>query len=215
MMPLRVYFDLDGTLVDSKSEILDTLDKALIDNGFSMSDREHDIRLGPPVRQMILDAYPTNYFSEKDLDNIVSSFRRVYDASSFEKTQVFAGIDKVLRSQEILPCLLTNKPLDATYKILYAKGWSNLFDSVLVPKKENNETKESILRDLKGGLKELFIMVGDTDNDTGSAFRAGVPSIGVLWGEGTYEELITSGATLVCQNPNDLLACLKKLRYFK
>ena len=47
-------------------------------------------------------------------------------------------------------------------------------------------------------------MIGDRSFDMVGARNNGVRAIGVLWGFGTENELITAGADGLCQSPDEL-----------
>ena len=93
-MKLQLIWDLDGTLVDSEHEIITTLLKALDEVGISMMDAVSPLKIGPPLEDMI-----RNSFSEKILDHetrmeVVRVFRKIYNASDFEDTRPFKGVEE-------------------------------------------------------------------------------------------------------------------------
>ena len=51
-------------------------------------------------------------------------------------------------------------------------------------------------------------MVGDREHDVLGAARFDIPTIGVLWGYGSREELDEAGAVRVVQTPDELAAAL-------
>jgi len=53
-----------------------------------------------------------------------------------------------------------------------------------------------------------FIYVGDTSIDMKTARAAGMLAMGVRWGFRPAEELLSGGAQMLIDHPNDLLARL-------
>ncbi len=211
---MKVFYDLDGTLLDSKGEIVYTIQKALEENGFSLSDAVAPIRIGPPLQQILLNSYPDGFFKADDLDKINSSMRRIYDSSDYSMTKPYPGTEEYLIRTRFESYVLTNKPHSATDRMIEIKGWSSYFRGIFVPDSSKGESKETILRSMK--LKfpnERIVMVGDTQNDTGSADKAGVFAVGVLWGEGTKEEVSLHGKCAVAENLAELESILSELEH--
>ena len=197
---MKVFYDLDGTLLNSKREIVYTIQKALEENGFSLADAVAPIRIGPPLRQILLNSYPEGFFRPEDLDKINASLRRIYDSSDYHMTNPYPGVESYV---------LTNKPHSATDRIIEMKGWIPFFKGIYVPDSAKGENKELVLKSFKERFPaEKIVMVGDTLNDTGSAYGAGVFGIGVLWGEGTKEEISLMGKIPVAKDISELESIL-------
>ena len=209
---MKVFYDLDGTLLDSKGEIVYTIERALEENGFSIADSVHPIRIGPPLKQILLNSYPEGFFSEEDLAKVNRSLRRIYDSSDYHMTQPYPGVEELLATTPYESYVLTNKPHSATDRIVVMKGWSKYFKGVYVPDTSIGESKETILRGFKEQYpSETIVMVGDTISDTGAAQKAGVKAIGVLWGEGTKEELLPTEPIYLVDSIAELEAALNRL----
>ena len=70
-----------------------------------------------------------------------------------------------------------------------------------------------ILEELKGKKKSLILAtskpeVGDREYDIAGAKQAGMDSLGVLFGYGSYEELKRAGATYLAKTVSDILCFL-------
>jgi phosphoglycolate phosphatase len=48
-------------------------------------------------------------------------------------------------------------------------------------------------------------MVGDREHDVSGARQHGIPCIGVNWGYGSPEELLTAGAVALADSPADVV----------
>jgi len=62
----------------------------------------------------------------------------------------------------------------------------------------------------KAGVEELSsaVMIGDRMHDILGAKETGIDSIGVLYGYGDYEELNSSGASMIVESVEDLQKAL-------
>ena len=49
-----------------------------------------------------------------------------------------------------------------------------------------------------------MVMVGDRKYDVYGAAEHGIPCIGVLYGYGSREELVSAGATMLCETVSEL-----------
>ena len=70
--------------------------------------------------------------------------------------------------------------------------------------------KEDVIRYLldQTGDMDHIIMVGDTKFDVLGAKEHGIPTIGVSWGYGTVEDMVSAGATAIADTPAQLLDLL-------
>jgi phosphoglycolate phosphatase len=73
-----------------------------------------------------------------------------------------------------------------------------------------NEQKAVTIRRALGELAPgvLPVMVGDRKHDITAAHEHDIPAIGVLWGVGSEEELLSAGADRLARTPADLAVLL-------
>lgn len=215
-MKLHLIWDLDGTLVNSEPEVMATIAHALETVGLKMTDAVVPLRIGPPLPLMLRTAFPETVLSGQQLDLVIGAFRKIYDASSFEQTLPFDGVDDLIRSESYLHHIITNKPDYATRRIVEKKGWQPFVGEILTP----NTLEAEIGRQMK--KPELFdyfrrlhpewkiVGVGDMASDAVCAHQVAIPAIGVLWGTGTREELQAVGCEEIVENVKELREVLKK-----
>ena len=60
----------------------------------------------------------------------------------------------------------------------------------------------------KTGRMETVVMVGDTAFDVLGAASHGIPTIGVAWGYGQVQDMVSAGAYAIAQTPEELLSLL-------
>jgi phosphoglycolate phosphatase len=194
----HIIWDLDGTLVDSQEEILSTVKLALSDAGVNITNRKVDIEIGPPLADMLRNAFSENYLTDKKLEEIIFHFRRRYDSSNFDMTLPFPDIGSIIFDSGFVHHIVTNKPEYATKKIIKKLNWTDRIISVnttaareyMAPRER--VTKEDLIKNLIKHQKKSneFIGVGDTRNDCIAAKKNNIFAIGVLWGTGREDELV-------------------------
>lgn len=178
-----ILFDLDGTLVDSATEI-----KACMMHAWAVVSTEpfpHDrLKIGPPLRATAVMLAPGA--NEDTLDAFVAAFKSRYDTSDYALTQPFPGIVDVLdearaRGQRL--GIATNKRRIPTEAIL--KRWlAGRFDLVLCGDDGAADKAEAIR-----GTPGVVALVGDTAADVEAARAAGVRAIAVTWGYDSRADL--------------------------
>ena len=214
---LHLLWDMDGTLVDSEPEILATIEKSLATVGVKMEEAEAPLRIGPPVKTIIRNSFSEEILSDSQLDETVKAFRKIYDASDYENTLPFEGIDELMHDSNYVHHVITNKPDLATNRILERKGWSVCVIDVLTPHTLENEightmTKPELFKYCRAAYPEVpMVGIGDMALDAESAIDAKITAIGVLWGTGTRAELEAVGCTYIVNTVFEMSELIKTL----
>ena len=186
--PLHIIWDLDGTLIDSEKEVLDSLVCAVRSVGLTEDEQKAPFRVGPTVDKMLDNAFSLEILTQPKKDAVIRAFREQYDNCGFNNTLPFAGIEEILGDGRFVNHIVTNKPDLATRRIVEKLGWKRYFASIITPysfmksvddeKKPKAELFSICMADFPG---EKFVGVGDMDTDAKAAVAAGIPAIGVLW----------------------------------
>lgn len=198
-----VFFDLDGTLVDSLPGIEFSVDFCLAECGAPR--RQGDLRplIGPPIRtilqQVALDA------DAQQLSELEQVFRRSYNSEGWRQTVVHEGaIDTLarLRCADVPVFLVTNKPGVPTRHILNTFGMAGLFTEVLCrddrtpPFCSKAEMLEQLLRTHRLDPADC-VYVGDSLEDYRAARDAGVPVALVTHGYGALQQSGLEGCSML------------------
>ena len=181
-----------------------------------MMDAVSPLKIGPPLEDMI-----RNSFSEKILDHetmmeVVRVFRKIYNASDFEDTRPFKGVEELIWDDRYVHCIITNKPRCATCRIIEKKGWCDRIVEVFTPDMLLQSTGHQMKKIEMFQLfrtkhpKEGLVSIGDMASDAQCAKVIGIPAIGVLWGAGTKEELIHAKCDDIATDVNELKRILTK-----
>ncbi|GAA1057865.1 phosphatase [Agromyces luteolus] len=208
-----VLFDLDGTIIDSASEIMDSLAHMFTEMGVPVPDRE-TLRsyVGPPL----LDSLRmTAGFSDVDAWEALNVYRDHYDDHLLH-SPVFPGVEGVLQAVQAagLPiALATSKPESMARAVLAHTGLERYFTVIAgASDDEERSTKADVvaeaLRRLDGlGLDTSdAVMVGDRGYDALGAAAHEIPTILVEWGYGSPAE--AADAIAVVHSADQLRALL-------
>lgn len=206
-----VFFDLDGTLVDSAPGIIESVKYALSSLGIN-EEREEALNsfIGPPL----FDAFTKNYNLSKDIaDRAVEKYRENYNGNgAMKKFTVYPGVEnmlKYLNDAGIKVCLATAKPKEYAQKMLESVDFIKYFYFINGASfDESKRTKSAVIKDTidtNNFDKSKIVMVGDRENDITGALKNDIASIGVLYGYGDEKELQDAGCRTICKTPEDVV----------
>jgi phosphoglycolate phosphatase-like HAD superfamily hydrolase len=195
-----IVFDLDGTLVDSDSEIIGAMDHAWRETERGAFPRER-FRVGPPLMSIV------KMLGAARPDALAAAFRARYDASDFAETRPFPGIIDVLEGLGASKvAIATNKRRAPTEKILarwFAGRFARVACSDALDGMAGTYSKAAMVRALGGE-----VLVGDTVADIEAAREAGVRAIAVTWGYDPAEILEKAAPDALIREPSRLLGAL-------
>ena len=213
MIYKAVLFDLDGTLLDTREDVGDAMNRVLESKGFpTHTTEDYGTFLGSGARALVVRALPENYRDEATISESLDVFRLDYQENCTVKTAAYPGIPELLDklvARGIKIGILTNKPDDTTLVCVRDLLAQWPFD-VVIGHRDGQPTKPN-----PGGALEAaqrmevapgeVLYVGDTEVDMETAQRAGMAPIGVAWGFREAQVLEMSGAQAVISEPQDLL----------
>ena len=211
-MTKAIVFDLDGTLLDTLTDLAASTNYALRSCGMS----EHsidDVRrfVGNGVRMLMTRAVPDGE-SNPRFDEAFSVFRQHYMQHCLDTTCPYPGIMEALarlKEKGMMLAIVSNKMQAATEE-LRLHFFSQYIDvaigeSAAIRKKPAPDTVNEALRQL-GISHEEAIYVGDSDVDIDTARAAMMPCASVLWGFRDRQFLLNHGATRLLSSPEELLS---------
>ena len=190
-----VLFDLDGTIVDSASDITASLAHMFGAMGLPVpSDDVLRSYVGPPL----LDSLRmTAGFAEADAWRALNVYRDHY-VDHVLNSPVFPGVAGVLErlhAAGVPIALATSKPESMARAVLDHAGLSQYFTVIAgATEDEERSTKADVVAEALRRLRARGIdttdsvMVGDRGYDTLGAAANGVPTILVEWGYGSPAE---------------------------
>ena len=204
---VNVLFDLDGTLTNPREGIVACLKYALTGMGHSCpADSELEQFIGPPLHESL--AILLGSPDATQINSAVELFRRRFSSQGMFENTLYPGIHSALttlRGRGAVLFVATSKPQIFAERIVEHFGLKNYFRAVYGSELDGTRSDKSHL--IEHVLKAESLssrstcMVGDRAHDILGAKAHGVFSIGVLWGYGSYDELVTAGATVLCEEP--------------
>jgi len=185
-------FDLDGTLIDSKLDLVNSVNFMLLEmqrEVLPLATVASYIGHGAP--RLVADALGPEA-AEADRKRGLEIFLAYYSEHNLDATRAYAGVVEGLQSLQDHPmAVLTNKPAKISVKILEALGLLKYFRAVyggdtFEKKKPDPAGALAILKNLGADPRESA-MVGDSDVDIKTARNAGMFAIGVNYGFGQHD----------------------------
>ena len=193
MATMELYFDLDGTLVDSADGILASLEAALAAFGLQPAVALDRGLIVPPLRQTL--QFVAAGTDPCLLDGLVAAFKAHYDRQGCLATRPYPGVDQMLAawaSQGHRMRVVTNKRLAPALSILRALGLDTLFVGIhaLDETDPPAPSKADLLTRVVGQSKtrQMGLMVGDSPDDGRAALANKMPFIFAEYGYGRMDE---------------------------
>ena len=192
MLKPIIVFDLDGTLVDTAPDLLESLNHCLKAGDLPDADPAKLRRyVGHGARVMINKAYTGHgkELSEQELDELVALFLEHYSSNMPGAARVFPGGMEAIerfadRGYRLAIC--TNKFEGLSVKLLEGMGIADRFvsicgsDTFSFRKPDPRHLTQTILR--AGGDLDRAVMIGDSKTDVDTAKAAGIPVVAVDFG---------------------------------
>lgn len=187
-----IVFDLDGTLVDTAPDLLDSLNHTLDTGGVARTDAAGFRQfVGHGGRVMIERAYQAQRkaLPLDEHDRLYALFLEHYGANVPGQSRPYPGVIETLDRFRVAGYLLavcTNKTEDLSKRLLVALGMSGYFaaicgqDSFAFRKPDPRHLSETVK--LAGGDAARAVMVGDSRTDIDTAKAAGIPVVAVDFG---------------------------------
>jgi phosphoglycolate phosphatase len=187
-----LIFDLDGTLIDSKQDLILSVNAMLRETGrapLSEDTISGYIGQGAPVlvRRALGDAA-----SEEEAKRALEFFLRYYEEHRMEHTRAYPGVAEGLAALDGYPlAVLTNKPVRISRRILDDLGLASFFRAIyggnsFETKKPDPLGTLAILGEF-GVEPRDALLVGDSEIDVQTARNAGTWAASVTYGFGTHD----------------------------
>ena len=217
-----VIFDLDGTLLNTISDLAYSTNYALKQNGFPGHPIEaYKFFIGNGINKLFERALPEDEKTDSNVARIREAFLPYYDEHNADYTKPYEGIYellKTLQSKDYMLAVASNKYQSATQKLISSIFPDILFTAVFgqrdgVPVKPDPAIVNDILK-IAGVLPEEAVYVGDSGVDMQTAANSGIISVGVTWGFRPREELEAAGAVIIADTATEILGIISNLENY-
>lgn len=205
-----VIFDLDGTLLNTLSDLTDAINHTLSIHGFPPRTQKEIRRfLGNGSLHLIASALPSGTDAGV-VEQVHADYLVWYHSHAAIKTAPYEGICPLLDELKrlgISVAVVSNKG-DRQVKLLTKKYFPQI--ELAVGERDGIRRKphpDSIFEVMKilGSTPESTLFVGDSEVDLQTARNAGVRAVAVGWGFRDKEELTPYSPALFLNHPLDLL----------
>jgi pyrophosphatase PpaX len=203
-----IFFDLDGTIVDSRDAYVEAARTAFQAMGLEPPEAEDALEIPRRLEQN----QPINDIVKGDTHKFLAIYLRTYYAISAEKTKPIPGIATTLEtlSKKAKLALITMRsvPKDAIIKELEHFGIAKHFTHIVtaLDTRKPKPSPEALIKTVKALDVQMCdcIIVGDSINDIRAGKTAGAKTIAVLSGLFTRQELANEHPDLILENATKL-----------
>lgn len=208
-----VIFDLDGTLLDTLSDLTNSANAAAAQYGFTAHSREEICGfVGNGIRRLVQQLVPGGE-DNPEFECVYDAFREHYGAHCLDETEPYPGIMSLLdwlKKEGYRTAIVSNKA-DFAVRKLKDVYFAELVD-VAIGERDGCRKKpapDSVWQALQeiGVPRERAVYVGDSDVDIVTAQNARTDCISVSWGFRSRQFLLDHGAA-----PENIAANVRELK---
>ncbi len=192
MTTRTIVFDLDGTLVDTAPDLIDSLNVLFAREGLTpIAIDQGRVLIGGGVKRLIERGLSLQgrTFKPADIDDLFRDYVAYYAEHIADRSRAFPGVESALdtlarRGDRFAVC--TNKLAWLSVRLLDALGLSPRFaaicgqDTFGIQKPDPEILRRTV--QAAGGALEAALMVGDSGTDIMAARAAGIPVVAVDFG---------------------------------
>ncbi|NUO77956.1 MAG: HAD hydrolase-like protein [Lysobacter sp.] len=203
-----LFFDLDGTLIDSAVGITRCVAHALTRMEQPVPP-ESELRrwIGPSLRT----SFGPLFAQPEQVERAVEHYRERFESHGWSEHEVYAGIEQTVESLHAAGyrlAIVTAKNEPHARKIIEHLPFGHRFDDIIGSTMDGSlsdkpELIAEALRRFSLDAQDCW-MIGDRRMDIEGARHHGMRNIGVLWGFGGEEELRLAGAQELAEKPEQL-----------
>lgn len=204
-----IFFDLDGTLVDSSIGIHNGFTYTFEQLGVPSPDAK-TIRsfMGPPLETSFSSCLPAN-----QIELAIQLYRSYYKEKGMYEAQLFPQIKDLLTelAQQYPVYITTTKNTPTAVHMTSNFGIDHFFDEIHGSSPQALHKADVIRQALTAHnlAPENVVIVGDTKYDMIGAQETGIKKLAVTWGFGDVEDLMTYQPDWVAHQPTDILRQLQ------
>lgn len=205
-------FDLDGTITDSGPGIVNSIRYAL--EKYSLPVPEEKVLrtfIGPPLKEQFQAVCGLN---EEESARMVDAYREYYTEKGIFENSVYSGVPEMLEQMKeagVRILMATAKPEKFARRIAehfdFAKYFEFIGGACMDGRRTDKyEVIEYVIRQcgISEEERESAVMIGDRSHDMIGAAKAGLHSLGVLYGYGDRAELEGAGAEMIAETPEEV-----------
>lgn len=213
-----VLFDLDGTLLDTLQDLMNSMNRTLDNHDLPLHDLAAYRRMvGNGMRVLTERALPIGS-SEELITTVLGEFMEDYRVHCTDHTAPYDGILPmltVLKKTGVKMYVVSNKSEPEAIQVVQELFGKDTFDGILGTV-EGRPTKPApdsslIALEMAGCTPDEAVFVGDSEVDALTAQAANVYGLGATWGFRTREDLAAVGCSHFVDTPKEVCEVLLPL----
>ena len=204
----HLFFDLDGTLTDSKPGIFNSANYAADKLGLKGEQRPDDMTpfIGPPLRESFKLVFGLD---DETAELATTYYREYYGNEGMHQYTIYKGIPEALETLSELGyhmSVVTSKAEFFATQIIRESILKKFFVTVSGCELNGERSEKGILipynaSKLNIPLSDKILMIGDRLHDIRGAREAGTSAAGVLYGFGSELEIRREKPDLIITSP--------------
>ena len=212
-----IIFDFDGTLGDTRRNIVTTMQMTIAELHLpNRSEEECAATIGLPLAGCFRTLFPD--IQDDLIPQCAETYRRLFNENLKNiQPQAFPGVVEtlsILYQKGFTLTIASSRSHKSLTELTQNMGIANYISYILGADdvKEAKPKPEPVLKtliDMHYDAGETLV-VGDMAVDIQMGANAGAKTCGVIWGNGTKEELENVGATFIIDRIEDLIEIVNK-----
>lgn len=214
-MVRTVIFDLDGTLLNTITDLADAGNKVCRDHGWpEHTVEEYTAMVGHGMANLVMKFSPAECREPEQIEATLAEYMAYYSAHNMDQTAPYPGIPELLarlKDAGVQLAVYSNKA-DAPSQALIEHYFPGVFDLVRgkvdgVPIKPDPVGIRGVMEEL-GADAETSLFVGDSSVDVRTGHNGSMRVCGVTWGFRSRESLVEAGADVLADTVEELAQVL-------
>jgi phosphoglycolate phosphatase len=207
-LPQAIFYDLDGTILNSANEIKKAIENAARKNKIKIKNRKIKRSIGPSfdkiIKRILIGGISAHQFTK-----LKSDFRNEYDNKLCTRSPLYPNVKTILekfKQRGIYQFLITNKPNKATKRIVRKHKLAKFFNKWHSTSGMHDKAyfvKETIIQ--YNLQKSCCFFVGDSTDDYEAAKKNKIRFIAACYGYGLKE---SKGVAINIKRINQLAALI-------
>lgn len=215
MRTKTVIFDLDGTLLNTITDLSNAVNYALEKMKLEKVSVEECLQyVGSGISNLLLKSFKG---VDADLDKARIYFNEYYDENCTSDSVPYLDVYNMLmnlKEHDAKIGVASNKDHNYVEKICnhYFEGLVDAYQGMedSLEKKPSPDILNKVLSKLDSN-KDDMVYVGDSEIDIETAKNLGCKAIFVSYGFRGYDNLVDAGAVNIAKNPSELLELLERI----
>jgi len=191
-----IFFDFDGTLVDTLPDITSSANAMLHFYGYPSVESKDVVKyVGSGAKYLVSNCFKMfdNNLDDIFFDKALAYYIDYYNAHCTEKADLYEGVIETLTNLKSIKIIYTNKPLKITKSMVEKMNIEKYFEKIIAPETYNirkPDPKPIFLISKEYNIPiDKMILIGDSKYDIDCAKNANIASCAVTYGYSTPNEI--------------------------